>query len=399
MKTKYLVIGVNASGFSALEEIRKHDSNGRIIAVNGENTLPYKRTKINKNFYPLRLDAEKIQLADSDWYIKNNITLINNLKITAIDSVFKTAELENKEKIYWEKLLLSTGAESFCPDISVFKNSYSIRTFEDTITVDNLIKSSKSCLIYGLGIESIETAAQLSNAGLSVTIAGRAKRLLSRYFSPSISLMVEQLLLSKNIDINYNVPIEKIININETNIAITDMSNKSVCIDGRTEIFDFLIYSLGISPKISLAEHAGLKIKKGIVVNERMETSNPNIYAAGDCAQPECSSITDHWHSAQDQGRTAAANMAGSQYKWPIKKYRLKMEVFGEYFFSMKPITVYDGVDIENSELSSRAFRLFYYRDNKLQAVEMVNDKERAKLYEKAVNEAWSKSEVDDILS
>ncbi len=162
-----------------------------------------------------------------------------------------------------------------------------------------------------------------------------------------------------------------------------------------------MLYSLGISPQIKLAEDAGLKIKNGIVVNKRMETTLSDIYAAGDCTNPECPSVTDHWHSAQDQGRTAAANMAGSSHKWPEKKYRLKMEIFDEFFFSMRPFIVSDSGNfkVEKSLLPSGAFRLFYFKGDNLFGVEMTRDKTRAKLYEEAVNGKWTREKVLDIFN
>ena len=132
-----------------------------------------------------------------------------------------------------------------------------------------------------------------------------------------------------------------------------------------------------------------------------METSVSNIFAAGDCSQLESGSITDHWHSAQDQGRTAAGNMAGLSSVWPLKKYRLKVEIFGEFYFSMCPFVeeVPVNLTVEESILSSGIYRLFYYEKDRLKGLEMAGDKSRAKIYEQAVNERWDKKKVTDLLS
>jgi NAD(P)H-nitrite reductase large subunit len=401
MQAKYLIIGVNAAGFYAIEALRRHDPSGKIIAVNGEEYLPYKRTKINKKFYPDKLDITKFQLADPDWYNENKITLLNNTKVLSIDISNKSAELDNGKIVKWDKLLISTGAESNSPSSEVFKKAVSIRSYKDALDVKDLINTSQSCLVYGLGIEGVETAAQLREAGLNVTLSGRSNVLLNRYFSKKISEKIEKLFESHNITILYRTTTEGIRSIVsdtklDTSICVTAVSLKRKCATN-----DFLLYSLGIKPRIALAESSGIKTENGILVNSKMETSITNIYAAGDCTQLESGTITDHWHSAQDQGRTAAANMAGLVSTWPLKKYRIKVDLFGTYFFSMRPFLEHSPkeLDLEESVLSSGAYRLFYYENDLLKGVEMAGDKSRAKLYELAVNEEWDRNKVREYLS
>ncbi len=400
MQTKYLVIGVNAAGFYALEALRKHDPQGSIVAINGEIHSPYKRTKVNKHFHPAGLDIEKFQLADPSWYEENRIKLMNNTRVTSVDISKKTAVLDQVGVIEWEKLLISTGAEPYCPESDVFERAVSIRTFDDALQVKELIESSESCLVYGLGIEGVETAAQLSEAGLKVTLSGRGGVLLKRYFSSHIASMVEKQFSIRDVSILYNTAIEGIRSIPTENSADTSICITAVSLNRKCTTYDFLLYSTGINPRKNLAEACGIKTERGILINSRMETSFSDIYAAGDCTQPESGTITDHWHSAQDQGRTAAANMAGLPSTWPVKKYRLKVEFFGNFYFSMRPFIedVPAKLRVEESILSSGAYRLFYYKEDHLQGVEMVNDKSRAKLYEQAVNEEWDKNKVSEFL-
>lgn len=400
MQTKYLVIGVNAAGFYAIEAIRKIDPEGSITAINGEIYSPYKRTKINKHFYPDNLDAGKFQLTDFSWYKKNQILLMNNTKVLAINILNKTVNLDNGKIINWEKLLISTGAESYCPLSDVFKKAVSIRSFNDALQIKKLIKSSQSCLVYGLGIEGVETAAQLKESGLNVTIAGRGGKLLKRYFSSHIAGIIEDLIKSKGIDIFHNIDLSKINSISSKNNK--DIKNR-ISMDlgnGNKSFYDFLLYSTGIMPRKELAEECGIRTERGIVINSKMETSVSNIYAAGDCSQLESGSINDHWHSAQDQGRTAAANMTGVSSTWPVKKYRLKVELFGNFFFSMRPFIedIPEELDIQESVLDSGAYRMFYYKKNILMGLEMSGDKSRAKLYKAAVNERWDSGKVSDLL-
>ena len=402
MKTKYLVIGVNAAGFFALEALRKHDPYGSITAVNGEEYLPYKRTKVNKHFSSGKLDIDKFKLADTLWYEENKIVLLNNTNVLSIDISNKTVSLDNGKKIEWDKLLLSTGAESYCPNSEVFKKAFSIRTYKDALEVDKRIKSSNSCLVYGLGIEGIETAAELYDSGLNVTLAGRGSGLLKRYFSSWILSDIEDKFKQNNISILYKTTLEDVLTLLSEESDTPSECTSPVSSKRESASNDFLLYSLGIEPRKVLADSCGIITDRGILVNSHMETSIPGIYAAGDCTQTEeQGTITDHWHSAQDQGRTAAANMAGLSSIWPVLKYRIKLEIFGDFYFSMRPFIedLPDNLTSEESYLPSGAYRLFYYGNNILMGLEMAGDKPRAKLYEQAVNEGWGKPKVLELLS
>ena len=401
MQTKYLVIGINAAGFYAIEVLRKHDPQGSIIAVNGEQYMPYKRTKVNKHFHPAKLDVEKFQLADALWYEKNRITLMNNTLVTSVDISTKTANLDNGKILEWQKLLFSTGAEPNCPRSDEFERAVSIRSFDDALLVKQLIETSESCLVYGLGIEGVETAARLNEASLKVAIAGRGGKLLKRYFSSYIAGKIEALFEANGVTILHNTAVNSIHSVPTEN-TINGENSVSVTLDGsESTVYNFLLYSTGIKPRKELAEACGIKTERGILVNSRMETSLPDIYAAGDCAQLESGTITDHWHSAQDQGRTAAANMAGFSSTWPKKKYRLKIELFEKFYFSMRPFIedIPANLKVEESILSDRVYRLFYYENDRLKGLEMAGDKSRSKLYEQAVNEEWEKAKVEVLLS
>ncbi|MBI9104942.1 MAG: FAD-dependent oxidoreductase [Spirochaetales bacterium] len=373
-KNKYLIVGVNAAGFCAIETIRRLDPNSEITAVNGEEYLPYKRTKINKLFSENKLDVKNFLLAPPEWYEENSIRLLTGLMVMSINKAKREVCLNNGEILKWDKLLLSLGADSCKPEGSEFNEAISIRSYEDALKIVPLIESGCNVVVYGLGLEAIETACQLKSAGLKVTLAGRGNTLLSRYFSGDLVALIKKNLAKEGVSVEYG-------------IQSVDISKLP---------YDCLVYSTGISPRIDLARSGGIVTRKGIVVNERMETSDGDIYAAGDCAEVKAGVITDHWHAAQDQGRTAGENMTGGDVVWPQKKYRLKTELFGDFFFSMRPFK-YDqtaDLDSEISILPDRAFRQFYYRADRLEGVEVAGDRERAKLYEEAVNRGWSRGEV-----
>jgi len=374
MKNRYLIVGVNGAGFYALERLRALEPNSEITAVNGENYLPYKRTKINKSFFPDKLDVGHFLLAGADWYNANNIKLINGQIVKNIDIHKNEAILDNGDLLFWDKLLLAVGAESFQPEGAAFNNAFSFRSYDDALKLKTRIRAGGKALVYGLGIESLETVCQLKSSGIDVILAGRGNSLLDRFFSRVVMEDIKKILENKGVSVIYG--------IDPADVSLIK--------------YDFMVYSTGISPRTELAKVAGIDTARGIIVDNRRETSAADIYAAGDCAEVETGIITDHWHAAQDQGRTAAENMAGGSAFWPVKKYRLKTELFDNFFFSMRPFRYEPPSDLnyEDSTLSVGVFRRFYYKENRLVGLEMVNDKDRARLYEEAVNKGWTREEV-----
>ena len=367
---KYLIVGINAAGFYAVEKLRELDKDAEITAVNGEPFWPYKRTKVNKSFVPGALDVRKFLLAEETWYRDNRIDLFNGTRVIKINPEEKTAALDSGIVLPWDKILIATGASPFSPPGELLEKSLSVRSYKDAVTVQQWVDKGGRVLIYGLGIEAVETAGHLRTAGLDVTLAGRGASLLSRYFSPPLESRVRALLTEAGISVFFGVLPE-------------GLSRFS---------YDYLLHSTGVVPRAALARDAGLNVSRGIMVDNRMRTSEPDIYAAGDCAELKTSMVTDHWHSAQDQGRTAAINMAGGEAVWPAKKYRLKMDLLDHFFFSMRPFqsTIPTDFDVVDSVLDEVLYRRFYYKDGKLAGVEMMDDKDRAMVYSLAVNESWS---------
>ncbi len=391
MKSTYLIIGTNAAGFYAMEELKKRDKKAAIIAVNGEPYLPYKRTKINKNFQPGKLDINAFYLAPESWYKENNITLINNDTVIHIDAEHKTAELNSGTVISWEKLLFAVGAEPFIPQRPAFTEAHTLRTYDDAQRLAKLLPGGGSCLVYGLGILGVETAVNLRKEGLDVTLAGRDKDLLLRYFSPRFRRIIEKIMLNHDIPIYYEVAPEGL---------LLEQHSFSFKQKGINHHFDCMVHALGIVPRTELARQTGLEVQRGIIVNEYMETSVPCIFAAGDCCQLEGDTITDLWHAAQHQGQCAAANMTGVEDPYRKHIHRLKTDLFGTYCFSMRPFktSIPSSYQSIYSSLPTEVKRIFYVSQNRIHGVEMIGDKDRAKLYQKAVEEKWDMERAEQEL-
>lgn len=387
MNVKYAVIGTNAAGFYALQALKERDPYASIAAVNGESVFPYKRTRVNKNFFPDTLDINNFLLSPPEWYKENGITLFNKCSAEKIDSREHTVHLDNGRSIHWEKLLLAVGAAPYKPEGEAFSSAHVLRTYEDALRIRKLIRKPGRCLIYGFGILAVETACQLKEAGMDVTLAGRDADILLRYFSAPFREIITQTL--------HNHAIKLYRGITAEGITYSD-DHFSFNHEGVTHTYDCMIYALGITPRVHLAQSAGIYTDGGIVVNNNMETSIPGIFAAGDCCRFKGKSISGLWHSAQHQGQCAAANMVGSKEPYTHRLHRLKSEIFETYCFTMRPFQKNEAQDMEKESFSKSPSLqlLFYFQKGNLQGVEMIGDKQNAKLYEKAVREHWEREKV-----
>jgi NAD(P)H-nitrite reductase large subunit len=165
--------------------------------------------------------------------------------------------------------------------------------------------------------------------------------------------------------------------------------------DTRFQI-DRVIFCIGVKPDIELAERAGLEVKSGIVVDQFLRTSHPDIFAAGDVAEHSGGYISGLWHAAEFQGMLAGENVLGHAVPYDQAPFRLKCEVFGHYFFSInKPedreLSQYTVIENKHETF----YQCFYYQDNIVKGIIMIDDKERAKQYEQAVREGWGRTCVE----
>lgn len=391
METDFLVLGVNAAGFYALEALAELAPGARISGVNGEPVPPYKRTQVNKLFFPERLSLEECLLAPETWYRERGITLLQNCRGRRIRPEEHLLELEDGRTIRYGRLLLAVGARPWVPEGEIFRQGRSLRTFQEALEINESFSRSRRVLIYGTGVEAVETAAQARERGLEVILAGRGEALLSRRFSSLFRSRIRDLLLEKGVEIRFGTGPEAL------SLRNGRFFSGAAEADSGADLF---LYSLGIRPREEVAREAGLETDRGILVNSRMETSLPDIYAAGDCCRVRGKEPEDLWHAAQEQGRIAAAAMTGQPDIPGETRHRMKLEPFGRFFFSLLPPGGTEDPECRPvlSPGSDGGARLFYFREGRLAGVEMEGDKTRAKLYEKGVNQGWERARVQEEL-
>lgn len=294
------IIGGSAAGKQAAQTIRKTNKTCNITILSEESFLPYHRPSLTLMISE-ELESEKFYLAPRAFYIKNKIDLYLNEKVIKVDSASKQI-ITTSGIYYYDKLLMATGSENFIPipNCLEMEGVFSIKYYKDLQSVKRYASTCKNAVVIGGGLLGLEAAWHLHKLGLKVSIVELFPRILPKQLDRESASLIEQSISDQNITLALN---EKISKVNgEKKVSGITLAN------GQVLDCDLLLFSVGARPNLSLARDIGLSTNRGILVNEYMETSAPDIYGAGDTAE-FAGAIPGNWMTAVQQGTAAGKNM------------------------------------------------------------------------------------------
>ena len=304
----YVLIGGGLASATAAENIRNHDSTGTILIVGSEPHPPYHRPPLSKEY--LRGEApssDVLPVQTADWYMENHIRLLTGTQATGADTSAKTVTLSNGDTVRYEKLLVATGSSPKRLDIpgADGPNVHLLRTWEDSDKL-NAHLGGRIVLVGG-GYIGVEVAADFLQKGGQATIIEPSGHLWSKFASPEYGAFLKAKLEAAGAEI--------ILGDEVTEITLSGVKTKS----GRVVTGDLVLVAVGVKPNLDFALAAGLNVdteKNGILVNEFLETSAPDVWAAGDAAGFQDPVLgrqwrVEHWNNALWHGEIAGANMAG----------------------------------------------------------------------------------------
>ena len=374
----FVIIGGGIAGLSAIKSIREEDTESSVLWITDEDRLPYKRTKINKNIVN-GFGKEDFALIDHDWLVNNHVELLYD-RVDHIDAKLHELAFKHRGHLRYKKLILATGNKSnqLLVDNLPEEKIFHVHTARQVENIIRFCKKSKKYLIIGAGVEGVETADQLIKMDKEVVLIDRNNTVIKRFLDQKYSdFLVESIQKSG---------IKFYPNITELNFSENESGKSVLTFDGKEVEFDALILTLGYTPNTDLALSADLKCNTGVLVNEYLQTSDDDIYAAGDVAEHVTGQITGLWHAAEKQGYIAGKNAMGKDIVFKLEPFRMKTEVFNEFYFSVKPQGDEDEVVIEEND---GVVRDIYLKDGKVSALLMKNDGARAKLYQQSIMEQW----------
>jgi NADPH-dependent 2,4-dienoyl-CoA reductase/sulfur reductase-like enzyme/nitrite reductase/ring-hydroxylating ferredoxin subunit len=305
-----VIVGAGAAGSAAAEMLRRCGHDGRVTIVDQEPDSPYDRPNLSKDYLAGNAPEEWIPIRPADFYQQHRIDVVR-ARAARLDPVAHRLELEGREPIAYDALILATGAEPIqlkIPGDDLPHVRY-LRSLGDSRGIIDAAKSSKRAVVIGASFIGLEVAASLRARNVEVHVVGPEKLPLERVLAAELGAFIKSLHEEKGVVFHL-----------EHKPASIDA--KSVVLDDGSRIdADLVVIGVGVRPRLALAEQAGLKTDKGVVVNEFLETSAPGVYAVGDIARwPDPHSgqpiRVEHWVVAQRMGQTAARNVLGARERF-----------------------------------------------------------------------------------
>jgi 3-phenylpropionate/trans-cinnamate dioxygenase ferredoxin reductase subunit len=367
---RIVIIGAGQAGGELAMELHRLGFTGRITLVGEEDAVPYKRPPLSKAYLSGAMTLEQLYVVPPAAYEKAGIEFIGGARVMRIDRANKRVELADGRKLPYDKLALATGGRPRPLPIpgADRPNVFLVRTIADVDAMRPYCTEGKRVVIVGGGFIGLEAAAVAIKLGVKVTVLESLPRVLARVTAPEVSAFFEQAHRQAGVDLRTGVQIKAF----EGTPRVTHV----VLGDGSRLEADFVVAGIGLIPNTELAQDAGLTIDNGIVVDEYARTSDPDIVAAGDCANHPNEFAgrrlrLESVQNAMEQGRIAARTLAGKLEPYRVvpwfwsDQYDLKLQMVGLS-------TGYDRVVLRGNP-AKRAFTAFYLREGRVIAADSIS--------------------------
>ena len=334
--TRYAILGMSAAGLTAIEAVRERDKTGPITLVSKEPDPAYSRVAL-----PYILSREKtlgqITLREPDYFAAQNVEVITGAGAAAVDTRAKTVALDDGRTIAYDKLLIATGSASVVPPVPGLAGADPCYhwTLADTRKLEQQVEGAQSCFVIGAGFISLLTlSALIKVANLRYTVVDIAGQVMPRLLDEAGGRALERAMHEKGIEVGLGDSVASV----ETRASGAGAGRPARHLvtlkSGRTYEADMIVVGAGVRPNIDFLAGSGIETGRGVLVNERQETSAPDVYAAGDCAEgfdflTGERAVHAIWPTAIDQGRVAGANMAGDAQTYPGSLSWNVTELFG----------------------------------------------------------------------
>lgn len=308
---KLVIIGLSAAGLSALETLLRFAPEVEITAISEENRQPYCRCLLTQ-YLGREVHQDFLTIRETSQYPKI-VTWLLGERVLQIDPKKKSIACASGLTLSYEKLLIASGAGAVQPEYCRAENrAHTLRFLEDALKIENLAVGKG--IVAGGGFVGIKTAYGLKERGLEVEMVVSSPHLLSMVMNERAAAWVEKDLQSLGVVLNRSDDIAE--------IEVRDQQVQATLKSGKEILSAVLVVGKGVVPRLELARSAGLAIDDGILVNKFLETSEPDIFAAGDCCQaldvtrgrPWINAV---WPVAVEQGYYAAMNLAGIPALYP----------------------------------------------------------------------------------
>ena len=382
---KYVIVGASAAGIGAVEAIRDVDPVGTITVISEEPCPQYSRPMIS-DFVSGKADFNKMKCRTDDFWKENNVEALTGKKATALNLTEKTVQLEDGEKVAYEKLLLATGGKPFVPKMegSDKDGVFTFTTFKDAEQLAAKIDSinAKAAVVIGAGLIGISVTEALLKRGLKVTMVELQEKILSLLLDAKASDLVEAVVRKAGVNIVTGQSVQKILG-KPGNEGVVD---GVILTKGDQVPCDLVIVAIGVVPRTELVTGTAVKINRGIVVDNMMQTNVPDVYASGDVAEAydfimNQNRLLPLWPLAVLEGQVAGYNMAGKKTTYMGGTNMSSLKYFGTPIVSIGLANPKEDPALEvlvKHDAERNVYKKLVLKNNVIVGMTLVNCIERA---------------------
>jgi 3-phenylpropionate/trans-cinnamate dioxygenase ferredoxin reductase subunit len=351
-----VIVGAGLAGGTAATELREHGYDGRVVLIGSEEHPPYERPPLSKGYLLGNDPLDDAFVHPRDWYAEHDVELRLGVTATAVDVADQMVRTTGGDEPF-DGLLLATGAEPrrlAMAEESGVPTAY-LRTIEDSNRLKAAFGEGRRIVVIGAGWIGLEVAAAARSAGSAVTVFETAELPLLRVLGPTVAEVFAGLHREHEVDLRLG-----------TTVTAADLAGA-----------DLVVVGVGVAPRTQLAEEAGLGVENGVLVDARLRTTAPMVYAVGDIASHDHPVLgrrirVEHWDTAINQAKVAAHNLVGADEVYDMMpffftdQYDLGMEYVGHGSA--------DDEVVVTGDLGARVFRAFWVREGRVVAAMHAND-------------------------
>ncbi|WP_240495855.1 FAD-dependent oxidoreductase [Thermoanaerobacterium sp. PSU-2] len=372
---KFVIIGNGIAALQAAENIRKNDGESKITMISREKYNTYYRVKLS-HLLGQQFDLGKLYVKPDQWYEDNNIDVLLKRNVLSVDTDKKIVKLDDGSILTYDVLIVASGSHSFVPPVkgNDKKGVYAVRSLDDVEKLNEYINGKKRGVVVGGGLLGLEAAWSLRQTGYDMTVIEFFPRLLPKQSDEEGARIIEKIIENSGINLVLGAEVEEIIGDPVDGV----MLKNGIKIDA-----DFVIFSAGVRPNLDAIKDSGIKINKGIVVDDFMKTNVDDVYAAGDVAEHN-GKIYGLWTVALAQGRTAGLNAVGIKTVYKEVPPSSTLKVTGVDVFSSGDI--FDEAAVSYRYKDGNTYYKLFAKENKLIGAILIGDISYSTKVKKAID-------------
>ena len=366
----FVIVGGGLAGAKAAQALREEGFDGRVVLLGEEDVAPYERPPLSKDY--LRGDAgrEAIWAQEDGWYEAHDVELRIGTRVAELALAASEVVLDGGERIGFQQLLLATGSAARRLPIpgAELDGVHLLRTVGDSDALRAALEPGVRVVVIGAGWIGCEVAASAKQRGAEVAMVAPEEVPLERVLGPEVGAVYREVHASHGVELVLGTGVEAI----EGSGSVSGVRTTG----GRTLAADVVVVGVGAAPRTELAEAAGLEVQDGVVVDDRLRTSAPTVFAAGDIARAQHPLFgetvrVEHWGTALEQGPAAARNMLGRDLAYDRVPYFVSDQYDVGMEYAGHALT-YDRV-VFRGDPSTFEFMAFWMRGDRVAAGMNVN--------------------------